>query len=76
MARTTLSKVPSPRRASVASLKPSIEKAGMKFFTRSISSANFSSMRVPLVNAEKKQSGCLSQRRMMSFLRSMGSPPV
>jgi len=57
MAWVTFWKVPLPRRESVASSKPSMEKAGMKFFTRSISSANLSSTRVPLVNAEKKQSG-------------------
>jgi hypothetical protein len=41
-----------PRRESVASL-PSMEKAGMKFFTRRISSANSSSTSVPLVKALK-----------------------
>jgi hypothetical protein len=45
--------VPAPRRESVASRLPSIEKAGMKFFTRRISSANSSSTSVPFVKALK-----------------------
>ena len=76
MARSIFLKVPSPRRKSVDSSKPSTLMAGTKFCTRSISSANSSSMSVPLVKAEKTQSGCASQRRIMSFLRTRGSPPV
>ena len=59
----------------MASSKPSTLMAGTKFFTRSISSANLPSMRVPLVKARNMQSGWVSHRRMMSSLRTMGSPP-
>ena len=76
MARTTAWYVPLPRRASVASSKPSTEMAGTKFFTRNRSSANASSMSVAFVNAVNAQSSCFSQRRMRSRLRTSGSPPL
>ena len=41
----------------MVSSKPSTLMAGTKFFTRSISSANLPSMRVPLVKARNMQSG-------------------
>ena len=75
MARTTAAYVPAPRRASVASSKPSTEMAGMKFLTRSMSSASASSMSVAFVNAVNAQSSCFSHRRMTSRLRTSGSPP-
>jgi hypothetical protein len=49
--------------------------AGMKLFTRFISSANSSSMRVPLVK-QRNSSRVLLAEAMMSFLRTSGSPPV
>ena len=66
----------SPRRLSVVVSSPSSEMAGMKFFTRSISSANASSMSVPFVKLRNSHSGCRSQSVRMSFLRTSGSPPV
>ena len=76
MARSVSSYVPSPLLASVASPKPSMEIAGMKFCTRSISWANSSSIREAFVNVLNTQSLCSSHRRMISFLRMRGSPPV
>ena len=40
------------------------------------SSANSSSIRVALVKHKNTQSECFSQRRIRSFLRTSGSPPV
>ena len=76
MARDTFAYTPSPRRASVASSKPSTLMAGTKFFTRSISWQKASSISVPFVNDRNTQSGCASHRRMRSALRTSGSPPV
>ena len=76
MACFTRSNTPSPRRPSVASLKPSRLNAGMKFLTRSRSSAKASSIRVPFVKARNWQSLCFSHSVMRSFLRTVGSPPV
>ena len=76
MAFSTALYVPLPLLESVASSNPSTEIAGTKFFTLSISSANFSSMSVPLVKDMNCESGCASQSRIMSALRTRGSPPV
>ena len=76
MARTTLSKEPSPRRPSWLASSPSTLMAGMKFFTRSISLAKSSSIRVALVKDRNTQSLCFSHRVIRSFLRTSGSPPV
>ena len=76
MAFTMLWYVPAPRRASVVSSEPSALMAGTKFFTRRTSWQNSSSISVALVKHRNAQSGCASHRRMRSFLRTMGSPPV
>ena len=76
MARTTFRYTPSPRRPSVADSKPSRLMAGIKFLTRSISSAKASSISVALVKARNWQSECFSHRAMRSFFRTKGSPPV
>ena len=65
-----------PRRASVASSKPSTLMAGMKFATRSMSRQNSSSMSVAFVNERNVQSGCASHSLTRSRLRTSGSPPV
>ena len=62
MAARTLSKTPSPRRASVFSCIPSTDSAGLRLPSSPIRFATLSSMRVPLVYITKKQSGNRSAR--------------
>ena len=76
MAFDTFWNTPSPRRASVASSKPSAEIAGTKFATRIMSWQNASSMSVAFVKQRNAQSGCASHSLMRSCLRTKGSPPV
>ena len=74
MARWVAWKVPSPRRKSV-SFKTFHADGGHEVLPLAISSANSSSMRVPLVKQVNRHSGWRSHRVMMSFLRTSGSPP-
>ena len=79
MAARTLSKTPSPRRASVRSFIPSMDRAGLTLPMRPSRFATASSISVPFVYMTKKQSGKRSARSRKERLPSRqarGSPPL
>ncbi len=79
MAASTLSKTPSPRRASVRSFIPSMDRAGLTLPMRPSRFATASSISVPFVYMTKKQSGKRSARSRKERLPSRqarGSPPL
>jgi len=79
MAASTLSKTPSPRRASVRSFIPSMDRAGLTLPSRPIRFATASSISVPFVYITKKQSGkrwARSRTERPPSRQASGSPPL